>query len=370
MIKNSKAIAFLLVLMLIAAFPAAAFAATETGDISGGSTVENVLIRVVVPTNLNFALDPLGLNVTGNSQVVTADYFFVNQTFAPVKVKLDLTATLTNDAELVATTSAITGLDDDSVTDKLIYFGALGAEDLTGSAIVATPAGVEAITGSAAYTNYFGGDDPPAGLYPTNVSDTLVPFVPSADNTTGSAVIGFALGAAKESSTTSGALDALADDDAGVAAFQFYAQLNTYAEWEAGDIAVSGSYTLVPLRGETYNTYAGESFGLNQIEMASAAPEEPAPVGFIGEVDPTVKSINVASISDPQLTIAFNFGDKTLSRINMQSGTQLAADQYTVGSNNITFSTTRTTSIKGISTTMYYTIVLSDTTEYRINFIK
>lgn len=367
--RSTKSItAFILTLLLIIASPVAAFAGTIEGD----STVETVVINVVLPSDLDFALDPLGLDVTGDSQIATANYFFLNQTFAPVRVELDVTVTAANEAELAATTSAITGQSDPGVTDKLIYFGALGATDLS-TTITATDAAIVTTDSAISYPAYFGGDDAPTGVYPTGtaISETLVPVVPGAGGTTGSAVIGFALAAAVESSTTPDAIESLAANNDGVAAFQFYAQLNTYADWQAGDVSVTGNYTLVPLRGETYDTYHAEEVGLNQYIVTEPEPEEPEAVGFIGKDDPTEMSINVADItSGSALVIPFNFGENTLTRINMQSGTQVATDQYTVGTSDITFTASRATALKGISASTYYTVILSDSSQYTINFIK
>ena len=127
--RTTKSVtAFVLTLMLIAAFPAAAFA--ESGTITGDSTVDNVTVNVILPTNLNFALDPLGLDTTGENQIATQDFFFVNQTFAPVKVSVAISAATSGGAVLVTTTGGLK-LDDTSVTAKNLYFGALGATGLT-----------------------------------------------------------------------------------------------------------------------------------------------------------------------------------------------------------------------------------------------
>jgi hypothetical protein len=94
----------------------------------------------------------------------------------------------------------------------------------------------------------------------------------------------------------------------------------------------------------------------------------PAAIGFIGEVSPIAKTIAKSAITSTQLSVAFNFGGKTISKIAMPSGTALAPDQYTSSANAIVFSQSRTTSLKGLSSATTYTITLSDNATYALSF--
>jgi hypothetical protein len=125
--------------------------------------------------------------------------------------------------------------DDISATVKDIYFGLLGATSITQGATF-----TDIIANSTAT---FAAD-----------KDTLVPFSASSarGEDDGTGTIAFALAAA--TATTPGTADALAAGGKGIAAFQFYGELNTYAAWAASDIQVAGNYTLVPLRDTTYTT--------------------------------------------------------------------------------------------------------------------
>jgi len=330
--RNTKTVmAFVLTLLLIATFPVAVFADTPTsGTISGSSTVDTVVVNVILPTSLNFALDPLGLDTTGDNQIATQDFFFVNQTFAPVKISIDIDAETSGGAVLVSTTGGLS-LDDTSVTDKDLYFGALGATGLTGASITATTVGVS-------YSAIFGSPTGPAASYSTvsAVAETLTTIDPSNDGTTGSAVISFALDKAVESSTTPGSIDSLAASDKGVAAFQFYSQLNTYAEWEADDITVTGSYTLIPLRDTTYTGYDYIAGSLNQL-----VPEEEEVVtpsydsaGFIigDDTFTTHAAITVSKASADDVSIAFFYDGLTITSLVMNGTyTVLDADYDAVG---------------------------------------
>ena len=349
--RNFKALAFVLALALMASFPGAAFA----GEIEGDGTVQDVAINVLVPTTLDFVLDPL--EITENeTQVAPQDFFFVNETFAPVKVELEITATASNNAVLVADDSGLEP-DDDTVKDKEIFFMVQGASELTGEAIevngtVTTDAALVAST-TAIYA----------------IDETKVSFVPDVDGETASATIAFALDKAIQDGDTDD-VDSLAANDKGVAAFQFAAVMNTYAEWEDNDLSVKGVYSLVPLRPNTYTGYDMIEDSLNQIQLTAPEPPAPPAVGFTGEVNPLVKNIAVASITDTQLVINFNFGDKTLTKIATGSGGTVAAENYTVGADKITFSEARTTIYKEITASTLNTIHLSDGTTYKINFVK
>lgn len=273
-IKNVTA--FILTLVLLASCPIAVYAGTaSSGTISGDSTVDNVVLNVLLPTSLDFALDPLGLDTAGDNQIATQDFFFVNQSFAPVKVAVKISAETSGGAVIVATTAGLKK-DDTGTTTKQLYFGMLGAKSVTGTAITAAAltATDDAITSSSiAYS-----DTQAEYTTVAATANTLVALTPNSNGSTGAAVISFALDKAVESTTTPGDITALADDDAGVAAFQFYSELNTYADWKDNDIKVSGSYTLTPLRAATYSGYDKISGSLNQLEAEAETPAVTADV--------------------------------------------------------------------------------------------
>jgi hypothetical protein len=249
-------------LMMILLVPAAAFAADATGATAGGqitgdSSVSTVPLNVVLPTSLAFSLDPLELDSTDGSQVKDTTYFIVNKTLAPVKVAFNLTATLADGVALVSNPTVLKK-DDINATDKDIYFGFLGADSITEGATFADIVANSEATFDA-------------------TKDTLVPFSASsargADD--GGATIAFALASAK--ATLPGTADAMADGGKGSAAFQFYGELNTYADWKASDIQVTGAFTLTPLRATTYTTtltandYCAN--GVNQLKSGAAVDE-------------------------------------------------------------------------------------------------
>jgi uncharacterized protein YjdB len=246
--------ALLAALLLVVSLPITTFAASDTKTITGDSTVDDVTLKVTVPMNLDFALDPLELNVTSGSQVATTDYFFVNKTAAPVKVAVSLTAVPTNGAVLVDDPDTLSPYDTE-VTTKELYFAALGA-----TAITKNDLDFDYVTTTGAIA--------PVGTY-SSTSTALTCF----NSTDKKASIAFALDKATNVDTdgtpTTGA--ALAVNDKGVATFQFYSKMNTYADWTANDINVDGNYTLTALSATTYSNYTTnssyESDGFNQLKV-------------------------------------------------------------------------------------------------------
>ena len=265
--KHRRSLAFLLTLALILTFPAFAFAAPITGD----STVIDVPVNVVLPTNLDFALDPLGIDSADN-QISSPDFIMANQTLAPVKVEIEITANVVGETTLVDDPSVL-ARDDDEVTAKNIFFAAMGATDVSAGSIYTIAEDVVAPTAIATAP----------GIYDYSETATRAVFDPVGDGkTSGSAVIGFVLDRAV-ASATEGAIQSMAADDKGVAMFRFYGELNTYADWQDGDIDVEATINLTPLRTSTYGNLTDAvdgvliAEGVNQIELV-APEQDPEPV--------------------------------------------------------------------------------------------
>ncbi len=257
--RNFKVLPVMLaVLIVVLSLPVVSFAATEEKSIEGDSTVNDVTLKVTVPSNLDFALDPLELNVTSGSQVATTDYFFVNRTAAPVKIAVNLTAVPADGVDLVDDPDTLSPYDTE-VTDKEIYFGVLGATSITVNDL------------DFDYSASEEGATAPKGIYSTT-SSALTYFSSSSKK----ADVAFALDKATNVKTNgdpdTGA--ALAAGNKGVASFQFYSKMNTYANWQPNDITVTGSYTLTALSGTTYSNYTTnnsyETGGLNQLKVDTA----------------------------------------------------------------------------------------------------
>jgi hypothetical protein len=236
---------------------------SPTGTIPGNSTVTDVALNVLLPTNLNFAINPFNVGNTG--QITSAGYRIINRTVAvPVKVEFEIEAILhTTVGQLRANTTVEDGVFDpnDSAlnanANKLLYFAALSA--ITDGTTAPAHNGTG---GTFAY--------PFTGTTNTITDNNLAaPFAHEAGPADEHlANIGFVLaGAASET--------ALATGTTGIAAFRFVGVLNTYAPWVANDVSVSGAYTITPLLGATYTNLAATGATgtiANSVNMLTPAP--------------------------------------------------------------------------------------------------
>jgi hypothetical protein len=277
----------------------------SSGAIVGDSTVNNVVFVVVVPANIDFAIDPFELGTSiGGGQITGASYPFINKTIAPVKIALNFEADLTGgggDAALVDDPAALSP-DDDTVTAKKLYFAALGAKE---------------ISDNTATTVTFDKEDVP---------ETLAPF--SAAGKT--AAMSFVLKAGNGSAPASGT--------GGVAAFTFYGVLNSYADWQDGDVSVEAAYTLSALRPDTYTTLSDSAVGVNQIATAPGggnvitADITLAATGTSGA--PNSADIGKTVANTNGFTILLSAKPASISGVTRQNNTsanvtELTASQYT-----------------------------------------
>jgi len=204
----------------------------DGGTIPGDSAVKNAILNVVLPTSLNFTLDPLQLTPgaeAADTQVATADYRIANKSNSPVKVTFNIVPTLKNGVTFVESPAKLppTGV------SKNAYFAVLGANSVTGSPTFSDPS-----LGTMVYSR-------------TNVlSEVAFP-----EDGTSAASIAFLLGKADAAT--------LATNNDGVASFRFYGQLNARAVWVANDITVNGAYTLQALKASDYTTLKLSTTGLN-----------------------------------------------------------------------------------------------------------
>jgi hypothetical protein len=283
--------------------------------LTGDSTVESVVVVVDVPASVNYALDPLDLDSTAG-QVQQVDLYTVNKTKAPVLVTVDVEATAAADVTLVTDPDELDQKNRSADVAKDIYFGLLGASDVTASTLA-----YSTIPGDAEFT------------YDKSEEGTLTAF-----GSDGKASIEFSLGAATDS--------ALANGDAGVASYTFYAELNTYADWKAGDLDVTADYTFIALKESDVPDSANIA-GLNVVKSASTpnAPTTPTTAGFYtpGSTSTTAAAnIPVTFPNSAPVTIDFWFNGATSGAVvtgwqsNAPSSGVLAAVHFNYSANTIT----------------------------------
>jgi hypothetical protein len=107
--------------------------------------------------------------------------------------------------------------------------------------------------------------------------------------------------------------------------------------------------------------------------MASARTnslEVPLPVGFMGTADPKVLNVVVPDIGDT-LNIMFNFGEYTELIVHNHNGSVQAPTNnyaFNAAAGTITFTASRTTSIKGLALPATYTFVVGGV-DYTVNLL-
>ena len=328
------------------------------GELEGEGDFTEVPYNVVVPTVLNFAVDPYEINkdnIPGN-QLSGANFAMANKSPFAVKVSFDITVEDDDEsAVFVASVGDVEPDDFDAKEDK-IFFGALGA---SGAATVAPTFedGLGELASHAFKYEWTGGQ--PVASIPTVESPTLVAFAPDADGETAEGSIAFLLGAATESDPGEG-LDLLAANNAGVASFQFFANFNTYADnFKAGEVAlkITGGYEFVGVRSGTATELRKDALiedSLNQFEVEEEEVVVTLLSGFLGNTNfPLPTGVEIARDYERGLVkaslgnnaqVPFRFADGvTIDEIVVAStgNALVATTDYNVSGNNITFSATR-----------------------------
>lgn len=353
--KTRKLCAVLLVLAMTAFLAVPAFATTApVGTLEGDSTVTPIILNVVVPTNLDFALDPLQ-KTGGSTQISKKTYALINKSDFDVAAMFYLTATPANGVTLTKVSGDIES--DPTVTDKKLLFGVIGASGITGSDTDFESEGFE--------TNTTATFDP-------SKTETIVVADTDADNK-----FRFAFALKKLSDATPDS-EVLATANAGLAAFQFYGLIEAYADWKAGDITVSGIYRLLPLAPADFTTVTGSdptkgkaADSFNMIKPGGFAGTAPAipytSAGFItgpGTTAATLSGITFdKSVDTVARNIPFYFDGKTIKSVTV-SGTDKMSS-FSISGNNLAIATTLWSS--AANGAKVYIITLSDDSAYTLN---
>lgn len=276
------------------------------GSIGGTNEVENVVLNVILPTSLDFALDPYELNKE-NTQIKSTDYAIINKSSVAVQVEFELSAALNEGVELVDDVTELSK-DDTEMKDKKLYFAAVGAKSV----------GDTAPTFANTQGSY---------VYDYSVAGTVAPFN-AAENKTS---ISFALGKA-----TIAEPSALATDNKGIASFTFIGDLNTYASWALNDIEIEGAYTLIPLRAGTYGVYTATETSrivANSLNMLSKTPAYDIE---LSETDETATVTISNMLSADSLRINLKWKPDSIIEIMDGEGTPISSYTYSNGLLTIT----------------------------------
>lgn len=227
-------------------------------EITGDSGVENPTYKIVVPTQLDFAVDPF--QQKGQSQIYSKDFYMVNKSNVPVQ--LDCAVTLTAGTGVVLKNTAAEVTENNS--DKLIYMEAEipgAVTESTGSAgAFTTPLVTDG-------TDYWDAANAPSSG--TNAANEMVDTTDAAGTYTTSKKIGlgtaektlsFALKeadyqeyfTAENKSTSAKQFKQVAASQAGSTAFRFSGKVNTKATWAASAVTAKVKYTFNGLTPTNY----------------------------------------------------------------------------------------------------------------------
>jgi hypothetical protein len=303
----------------------------DDGAIGGDGVYEAPIIKVTVPLNLDFALDPYEMvdnDRVDDSQIAGVDYKFSNK--SNVDVQVDLKFTKAGDAILKSTEDEVNS--DAGVATLDAYMAVLAAEGAT--------------------SNLF------AGLnYELDEPGTLFPLLPK-ENSDPNAVVSFLLakGVGDGADVVTGT--------AGIAAFTFYGKLNPYATWETNDLEITANYKLNPIPNSAYEADKAGLKGLNVVPSGSSNP------GFI------VDGVNVNTYTVPgtisknnfqKLSIPFDFAGETIDTMTY-SGADVKNGAAEAASGDVLEWTPPSANFSGMNGEKVVIITLSGGGTYTLTF--
>lgn len=216
-----------------------------SGDItiSGNGTVDRATYNLILPSNLDFAVDSFEVN--GNGQIYGVDYPIVNASQFPVKVGITISS---NSRSAVLVESDSDKLDSLSA-NRTAYLAAYVPANISVASVSAGAVSVNTISGNF-----------------TNVSaNTAFPVLS---------------GNAAEFSFKLGKLASPGADlsKSNVATFSWTGKVNTATKWADGDLSVESAFTITGLSSEAFtdlgsnsdNNLAGGGGGSTSIVGASS----------------------------------------------------------------------------------------------------
>jgi hypothetical protein len=297
------------------------------GDLEGDTTVKNPVFNVILPLNIDFALDPMMVgNPDGEdngNQISGGTYRIINMSGFAVNASFTLTADKAGDLTIVNRGVAPA----QTARQKNGFFGVLGA--LAVANPPTTFASVPTVLG-----DYEFNPTSPASPGPgRELNDTLVPFNWSAN--TGTATISFLLAAARDLGST-GNLNNLAASSTGIAAFQFYGELNTLQPWSNTDLEISGRYSLVGVLPVTHSAIRADEDRLAGVNILLPPPPPPNATLTITSTTAGTHSAGVKATvwtESVPLTVLFNIPSRPATIIVANSEAALTTSPWTVTTN-------------------------------------
>jgi hypothetical protein len=292
------------------------FESGADGEIRGEGVSTPPIIKVGVPTNMHFVMDPYQKEVSPKipgSQIIGTDYELINRSNVAIQVGLDFDAELSDDVDELLNTDTIDLTDLDN-PDKQAYMAILAAKDVNNETLSVLTYDVS---------------NPEGTLFPLIYDEDTDGVGAGTDEDEPDATVNFLLEGNDGVNVIGG--------KSGVASFTFYGKLNPGVEWRTNDLAIVAAYTLTPVGADAYDDIAPTLVPLNVMPGAASGPAYDA--GFLVNIgDPTedtddtinIGSVSKAVIASTPLSIPFYFGGQTIdtmtfSGLDVKNGAAEAA---------------------------------------------
>ena len=271
--------------------------------ITGDSEVENPTYKIVVPTTLEFAIDPF--QQKGQSQIYSKDFYMVNKSNVPVQLDCAVTLAAGSGVELKNSAEEVT----ETNSDKLIYMEA----EIPGT-VAETTASAPAAFKTALKTD--GTDYWEASVAPSTATTAAEEMLDTTDAKgtyttskkvglgTAEKTLSFALKeadyqeyfTAEDKSASAKQFKQVATSQAGSTAFRFSGKVNTKATWAAKAVTATVKYTF---NGLTPTNYAD----------LTKTPVAGAHAYVEGSKDPALVSVGAFTKASPaNVVINFDLG--------------------------------------------------------------
>jgi hypothetical protein len=246
--------------------------------------VQQPIVSVVVPTDLDFQLNPYKIGTPApTSQVSDISFELINKSDVEIITEYWLNIVNAEDVSIEADATNIEGTLDQ--TDKTAVFGVIAATALGGTDTV--------------FANTEFGSSTTVTYNAAKAGTTVL-----SDVATGKLKTGFLLGRA----TGSSAPDTLAGSNRGLGAFKFYAKLETYADWQDGDITVNGVYKLQPYLLTHVDATVTAELASDKGQLQGATD---SPAGTGADSFNMIKSVKIADRAEPVYGFEVNASNMT-----------------------------------------------------------
>lgn len=215
---------------------------TVSGDttISGDSVVNTAIYNVILPSDLDFAVDKF--EIAGKEQIYGEDYPIINASAFPVRVDLSVSSTSLSGQLVSENDARLTEKD----AGKYFYLTTIVPEEVNVATVSAGDVAAGTISSNSTSAN------------------SVFPVATGAP-----AELAFALDGLADPAT-----DTLSTNNA--ATFTFGGKVNPYEDWKDKDLSLETAFTLIGLSRDGYT--AADPDAKNNMIGSVAAPEFPASV--------------------------------------------------------------------------------------------